>query len=120
MRMKGHDEVVEETLRSRPGYRELWERTALARAVAGALVRYRSEHHLSQRALARRLGWRQSQVARLELAEHNPSLETLTHLSRTLGMHFLIAIGQPEVQPRPGDVVERMEMEEASIVAAAG
>ena len=47
--------------------RERWERTALARAVAIAVIRYRAEHRLSQRALGKQLGMPQPHVARLEL-----------------------------------------------------
>jgi hypothetical protein len=42
-----------------PKFRAEWERTALARAVAEAVIRYRAEHGLSQTALARVLGWSQ-------------------------------------------------------------
>ena len=73
--------------------REYWERTALARAVANAVIRYRAEHSLSQRALASDLGWKPSQVARLELGEHNPAMETLAHLAERLGLRFRLEIG---------------------------
>ncbi len=75
-----------------PEMREYWERTALARAVANAVIRYRSENELSQRALAVGLGWNPSQVARLELGEHNPGLGTLTHLTQRLGLRFVMEI----------------------------
>ena len=44
-------EVLERQLQD-PEMREYWERTALARAVANAVIRYRIDHSLSQRALA--------------------------------------------------------------------
>ena len=52
------------------------------------MVAYRAERNLTQTALARRLGMRQPQVARLEAGEHSPSIATLTRLSRALGMEF--------------------------------
>jgi len=90
--MKTNDELITEQLRTDPEFRAEWERTALARAVAVAIVRYRAEHDLSQRDLAGRLGMKQPQVARLELGEINPSMDTLMRLSAELGMFGIIAI----------------------------
>ena len=80
-------EVLAEMLQD-PQFRAEWERTALARAVAEAVIRYRAERGLSQTALARLLGWRQPVVARLEAAEHNPTMDTLL----TLGPHARPAV----------------------------
>ncbi len=90
--MKTHDELIAEQLRTDPEFRAEWERTALARAVAIAIVRYRAEHHLSQRELADRLGMKQPQVARLELGGRNPSMETLMRVSAKLGIEFTIDV----------------------------
>jgi len=95
--MKTHEQAVAEELARDPEFRREWERTALAREVAAAIVAYRAAHKLSQRALAERLGWRPSVVSRLEAAEHNPSIDTLVELSRKLGLKMRI-----EVTPRPG------------------
>ena len=75
-----------------PEFRVEWERTALARAVAVAIVRYRSDHDLSQRELAQRLGMKQPQVARLELGEVNPSIETLMRVASRLRIEFTIDV----------------------------
>ena len=82
-----------------PERRAAWERLALARGVANALVAYRGRHKLSQRALAARLGVRPSIVGRLELAEHNPSIDTLRHLSHALGLHFAFEVVPPGQEP---------------------
>src|SRR5881394_2429881 len=76
-----------------------WERLALARAVANALVIYRGQHKLSQRALATELDVRPSVVGRLELAEHNPSIETLRRLSRVLGLRIAFEVVPPGEEP---------------------
>ena len=86
------EELLEEDFKLDPKFREEWERTALARNVAHRLMRYRSEHDFSQTALARKLGMKQPQVARLEIGEVNPSIETLRRLSEGLGIEFLIDI----------------------------
>jgi len=90
--------------------REYWERTALARTVANAVVRYRTEHGMSQRVLAEKLGWKPSQVARLELGEHNPGMETLTHLAQRLGLRFTMEIGPAtgRSRGRRGESVEEI------------
>jgi ribosome-binding protein aMBF1 (putative translation factor) len=75
-----------------PELRAEWERLALARAVGDAVLRYRLAHQLSQRALAAHLGMRQSHIARLEAAEHNPSVEMLQRLSEHLGLRFVIDV----------------------------
>lgn len=89
-------ELQEERFRKTPAAREQWERTALARAVAIAVVRYRAEHGLSQRALAKHLGMPQPHIARLELGEHNPSVEMLQRLAQGLGQCFVVAVAPAE------------------------
>jgi Helix-turn-helix len=39
------------------------------------------------------LGWSQPVVARLEAAEHNPTMDTLVALSRTLGLRVHVDVG---------------------------
>ena len=90
--MKTNDELIAELLRTDPEFRAEWERTALAREVALAIVRYRADHDLSQRDLAKRLGMKQPQVARMELGEVNPSMETLMRVSAQLGIEFTIDV----------------------------
>lgn len=97
-KFKTSEQLLAEDLASDPELRAAWERTSLARAVALAIVRYRGEHRLSQRALAERVGMSQPQVARLELGEYNPRVETLMRLSSRLGLEFKIEI-RPEAEP---------------------
>ena len=91
-RLISNTEVLAEMLQD-PAFRAEWERTALARAVAEAVIRYRAEHRLSQSALARLLSCRQPVVARLEAAEHNPSMDTLLTLARKLGLRVHVDVG---------------------------
>ncbi len=125
--LKTHREHIAETLSSDPEYRELWERTALARAVAIAVVRYRGEHGLTQEQLGvDLLRMPQSQVARLESGAVNPSMETLMHLSACLGLEFTIDVrpaGRPSrfVTKRARDAQWRAEAENdfVSVLVAA-
>ncbi|MDQ3693554.1 MAG: helix-turn-helix domain-containing protein [Chloroflexota bacterium] len=81
-----------DTFLADPEVRAYWERTAFARAIANQVIRYRIDHNLSQRGLAKRLGVSQALVGRLELGEHEPRLSTLRTLARVLGMRFSIEI----------------------------
>jgi DNA-binding transcriptional regulator YiaG len=75
-----------------PEYRACYERTRLANEVAIRVLLYRHEHGLSQSGFARLAGMRQPNIARLEAAEHEPSLATLRRLSVVLGEHFTIDV----------------------------
>lgn len=72
--MKSADRVLAEQLKDQ-SFREEWDRTALARAVATQVVTCRAQQGLSQAALARKLGVSQPLVARLpdyRVANHRP------------------------------------------------
>ena len=90
--LRTSDEIHEQHMREDPEYAREIERTKLASDVAIAVLRYRTEHHLTQAALARQLGMRQPHIARLEAADHEPSLAMLARLSKALGIDFSIDI----------------------------
>ncbi|GAC1403302.1 MAG: hypothetical protein NVSMB52_17310 [Chloroflexota bacterium] len=95
--MKSADEILAEQLKD-SSFQEEWNRTSLARAVATRVVAYRAQKGLSQAALARTLGVSQPLVARLETGEHEPTLTTLSRLSRHLGLEFHIDITPNSLQ----------------------
>lgn len=124
--LKPNDQLVAEHLRADPEFRVKWGRTALARAVAVAIVRYRGEHDLSQRELAERLGLKQPQVARLELGEVNPSVGTLMRVSAKLGIEFTIDVRPARTPVRnitkraqANDLVGSFSTDDAEILVAA-
>lgn len=98
---KTTSEVMEGIMVRDPELRKEWERTALARAVAIEIIRYRAENGLSQAELAQRLRMHQPAIARLEEGEHNPSIAMLRRLSEKLGVNLTINIhsGGVEVEP---------------------
>jgi transcriptional regulator with XRE-family HTH domain len=98
--LKTSDELLAEQLASDPAFRAEWERTALARGVAVALVRYRAERGLAQKSLGQRLGMTQPQVARLERGDTNPSMETLMRLAAGLNIEFTIDVRPARSKPR--------------------
>ena len=108
--MQTEQEVLAEDLKD-PEFAAVWQASALARAVAAEVVRYRRSHELSQAALAGRLGMRQPQVARIETGDVTPTIETLVRLSTALDLEFAIGVrpvGRPDALLRvtPRDAVE--------------
>ena len=95
--MKPLDQVIEEHREDRE-FRTEWDRTAFARTVANRVVRYRTEHGLSQRELAAIVGLAQPQIARLERAEHQPSFDTLAKLTRATGLEFRFQVAHGGVE----------------------
>jgi DNA-binding XRE family transcriptional regulator len=90
------EEVIEEH-RTDPEFRCEWDRGAFAREVAVRVVRYRSEHRLTQSRLAEVIGTTQSVIARLETGEHVPSLQTLAKVSAATGIEFHLDVRHGEV-----------------------
>jgi transcriptional regulator with XRE-family HTH domain len=107
-------------------FQKEWQRTALARALALVLLRYRKRHTLTQAALAKRLGFTQPQVARMEAAEVVPELETLLRVAQALKSEFLLSI-RPETRQRRwtteraerADVIEKFKSRGSRILIAA-
>jgi transcriptional regulator with XRE-family HTH domain len=98
--LKTSDELLAEQLRDDPEFRAEWERTALARAIAVAVVRFRTDRGLSQRGLAAVLGIAQPQVARLEKGDVNPSMDTLVRVAAGLGIELTINVTPAKQKPR--------------------
>ena len=84
--LRTNDELITEQLRLDPGFRAEWERTALRRAAAVAMVHYRAEHHLSDHELAGILGMTTAQIRELEVGDANPNADTLRAISAQLGI----------------------------------
>ena len=127
-RLRSTEEIRQEQLRQDPAFRAYWERTALARAVALAVLGYRVKHRLTQTQLAEMLGVRQPRVARLEMGEHNPSLEMLRRLARVLGLRFIVEVapagaGASEsalTLPSGVEVVEDVTADGSRVLVATG
>src|SRR5687767_15617047 len=86
-------------------FRALWEASAPARALANRLVGYRIDHGLTQTALARKIGISQPAVARMEIGEHMPTINTLMKISEALDIEILLDI-KPAAKPRSWVSVE--------------
>jgi transcriptional regulator with XRE-family HTH domain len=90
--LRSAETVHQEDMANDPDYRKEYLRNRFANQVAIEVIRWRTEHNLTQTALAKLLGMRQPNVARLEAGEHTPSLDTLSRLSARLDINFSIDI----------------------------
>jgi ribosome-binding protein aMBF1 (putative translation factor) len=99
--LRSAGEIHEQDMRDLE-YRREYERTRLANDVAIKVIKYRTNHGLSQSALARMLGWKQPHVARLEAGDHEPSLSTLARLSAVLGLDFSVTVKPDRMRLRFG------------------
>ena len=119
--MKTFDELLAEEQLADPSFRAEWQRLAPAREFAVALLRYRAEHKLSQRGLAKRLGVSQPRVVKLESGEHNPEVDTIIKAVRRLGIEFVLDVAP--ASRKPALVTARAQNgaihhDEVSVVAA--
>lgn len=112
--LKTNEQLIDEQLREDPEFRAEWERTALARAVALQVIRYRSENGISQRKLAELLGMKQPQVARLERGDSSPTLDTLLRIVPVLDIELSIDIAPPR---RKRELVTKRAQDQHAVAA---
>jgi transcriptional regulator with XRE-family HTH domain len=119
---KTFGEFVAEEQLSDPSFRAEWQRLAPAREFATTLLRYRAEHKLNQRELAKKLGVSQPRVVKLESGEHNPEVDTIIKAVKRLGIEFVLDVAP--VSRKPALVTARaqkrgaIEHDEVSVLAA--
>jgi ribosome-binding protein aMBF1 (putative translation factor) len=106
-----HEEVLARDLQD-PEFRAEWERTAVARWLAVEVAHYRAVHRLSQRQLADLLGVHQSDVARMESGEHNPTLDRLIRVAKGLDIELMIDI---RPQKRAAKLPKKRALEAGSL-----
>jgi DNA-binding XRE family transcriptional regulator len=120
---KTFDTLIAEEQLADPSFKAEWQRLAPAREFATALLRYRAEHELSQRDLAKRLGVSQPRIVKLESGDHNPGVDTIINAVRRLGIEFCLDIAP--AGRRPTLVTARaqrrgaIDHDDVSVVAAA-
>lgn len=71
----------------RASYRKVHAKTESISKIAARIIRYRSDKHLTQAALAKSAGFSRKQLNEIEVLENtNPSLRTLEMLAFTMRM----------------------------------
>jgi len=119
---KTFDALVAEEQLADPSFKAEWQRLAPAREFAATLLRYRAEHKLSQRALAKKLGISQPRVVKLESGEHNPEIDTIINAVRSLGVEFALDVAptsrKPTLVTARAQKGQAIAHEDVSVVAA--
>jgi transcriptional regulator with XRE-family HTH domain len=110
-RTKTFGELVAEEQIADPSFRAEWQRLAPAREFAATLLRYRAEHKLNQRELAKQLGVSQPRVVKLESGEHNPEIDTIIKAVKRLGIEFVLDVAP--VSRKPALVTARAQKRDA-------
>lgn len=92
--MDWQDYVAEREARD-PGFREACERLRPQHEFRSALIKARLEAKLTQRAMAERLGVKQSALARWEAGQTMPTLDTLFRVAGALNLDFVVTPDAP-------------------------
>ncbi len=77
-----------------PEYHAAYDRARRAFELGAAVRRLREERGISQSELARRIGWKQPALARLEAGGAEPRLDTLDLVSGALDMDVIVEFRQ--------------------------
>lgn len=119
---KSFNKLLAEEFVADPSFRAEWQRLAPARKFAAVLIRYRAEHDLNQRQLAKRLGVSQPRIVKLESGEHNPDVSTIINAVRRLGIEFCLDVSPAGRKPALITVRalqdEPIDHDDVSVVAA--
>lgn len=83
------DEFLKESLKN-PKIKAEYDRLQPEYAVISAMIKARIERGLTQKKLAKKLGTKQSAIARLESGRANPSVAFLKKLAQALNSHLEI------------------------------
>ena len=84
------DEVKKELL-SDPEVKKEYDRLQPEFEIISQLIELRAKKHLTQKALAKKLGTKQSAIARLEAGRGNPTLEFLQKTAKALNKKLVVS-----------------------------
>ncbi len=87
------DEVIEESTKQNPGFRQLVDAARARRAALRELAELREAAGLSQTAVAARMGTSQSVVARIESGNVDTKLSTLERYAAAIGKTLVWTVG---------------------------
>ena len=84
-------EDFKKELLKNPEVKKEYDRLGPEYAVISQLIEIRAKKHLTQKALAKKLGTKQSAIARLESGNGNPTLEFLQKTAKALDKKLTIS-----------------------------
>ena len=88
--MQSWDRLKKDLLKN-PAIAKEYERLAPEYAVISQLIAIRTKKGLTQNDLAKKLGTKQSAIARLESGKCNPTLEFLQKTAKALGQKLIVS-----------------------------
>ena len=68
---------IEERRESDPDFKDAWDSSRMEYRLLGELVKLRKEKNISQAEIAKKSGYKQQAISRIEKKEHSPTLRTL-------------------------------------------
>ncbi|KKU11686.1 MAG: Helix-turn-helix domain protein [Parcubacteria group bacterium GW2011_GWC2_45_7] len=89
--MKSYAEVKKQLLKDSE-VRKAYDELKVEFALIAAIIEKRIEKGLTQAALARKIGTKQSAIARLESGNYNPSLAFLEKVAKALGTKLEVSL----------------------------
>ena len=81
---------VKDLLLNNPEVKKEYDSLAITYDIKREIIKLRLEQGLSQKALADRIGTKQSAISRLESGDYNPSIEFLSKVAHALGKEIHI------------------------------
>jgi transcriptional regulator with XRE-family HTH domain len=97
-------EEVKDELASNPEFREAYEDLEPEYQLVRTIIKQRTMKNMTQAELARKVGTRQSAIARLESGMYNPSLRFLKKVAKALDTNIVISFrdgGESPLHRRP-------------------
>jgi len=80
------------TFLSNPAHKKAYENLEFEFAIRDALMRARAKGGVTQAQLAKKVGTRQSAIARFESGRSNPTVKFIQNLSEALGLEITITV----------------------------
>ncbi len=84
-------EDLEKELLADPETKKEFDKLAPRYAVISELIAARIKNNMTQEDVAKRIGTKQSAIARLESGNINPSLEFLQKVAQSMGLHVSLS-----------------------------
>ncbi|MDB5190062.1 MAG: helix-turn-helix domain protein [Parcubacteria group bacterium] len=83
---------LDRVLFSKPGFKEAYDELTPEYDLIHEIIRARIQDGVTQKALAEKIGTKQSAIARFERGDSNPTLEFMQKLARGLGLKLIITV----------------------------